>query len=175
MLIKKIIPFILFLFTSVNYVSAHCPLCTAGALVAAGGAAYFGVSNIIIGLFIGAFAVSIGWWVSRLIKKRYIPYQRFIIIALSFITTVIPLLSTLKEFYPLYISMAGDYGSLLNRTYLINLFLVGSIIGGIMVSLTPFVSKLITKLRKGKVLPFQGIIITLLALIIVGIVIQLVT
>jgi len=159
MIIKKILtPLILFLFTNVNYVSAHCPLCTAGALVAAGGAAYFGVSNLIIGLFIGAFAVSIGWWVSKLIKKQYIPYQRLIIIALSFITTVLPLLSTLKEFYPWYISIIGGYGSLLNRTYLINLFLIGSIIGGVIVLLTPFISNLITKLRKGRILPFQAVI-----------------
>ena len=55
--VKKIflVPF-LFIFM-VDEVLAHCPLCTAGAAVAVGGAAWLGVSKIIIGLFIGAFAV----------------------------------------------------------------------------------------------------------------------
>ena len=54
-----------------EFVSAHCPLCTAGAAIAAGGAIYLGVSVIVVGLFIGAFAVSTGWWVAKIIKKQY--------------------------------------------------------------------------------------------------------
>lgn len=156
----------------IETVQAHCPLCTAGAVVAAGGAAWLGVSNIVIGIFIGAFAVSIGWWISRLIKKKYIPFQRTSIIILSFLTTIIPLLPLMKSPYPFYISLIGDYGSLLNRTYLINLFLLGSLIGGFIVCLTPYLSKKISALRNKKIFPYQGIILTFILLIIISIILE---
>ncbi len=169
---KALLLFPTFFILLIERVSAHCPLCTAGAAVAAGGAAWLGVSKIIIGLFIGAFAVSTGWWFSRLIKKQYIPGQRMLIILLAFVTTIVPLLPLLGEIHPLYISIMGSYGSLLNKTYLLDLFLVGSIVGGAIVSSTPWLSSKITKLR-GKTFPFQGIILTFAILIIMSIFMQL--
>ncbi|MBI2207930.1 hypothetical protein HYU50_00375 [Candidatus Woesearchaeota archaeon] len=153
---------------------AHCPLCTIGAAAAAGGAAWLGVSKIVIGVFIGAFAVSIGWWISNLIKKQYIPFQKPLIILFSFLTTVFPLLGleVMRSNYPLLVSFFGDYGSLLNRTYILNLFLVGSILGGLIVSITPWFSIKITKLRDGKMLPYQGILLTFLLLVISSAIIE---
>ena len=84
---------------------AHCPLCTVGAGAAAAGAVWFGVSKVIVALFIGAFAMSMGLWFSRIIKKKYIPFQRTSIILVSFITTVLPLLAILNEIYPFYLSL----------------------------------------------------------------------
>src|SRR3989344_4207602 len=81
-------------------VMAHCPLCVAGAMAAAGGASYLGVSNIVIGLFIGAFAVSVGFWVSRLIKKRYVPLQSTLLILLSYFLTILPLIPRMEGIYP---------------------------------------------------------------------------
>jgi len=155
-------------------VLAHCPLCTIGAAAVAGGAVYMGVSQIAIGLFIGAFAISIGWWVANLIKKQYVPYQKTLIILFSFATTIWPLLAIMKGFYPFSIFIAGDYGSLLNRTYLINTFLIGSIIGGAIVSISPWISKNITRIRNGKTLPFQGILLTFFLLIIAGTLIEVI-
>ena len=153
---------------------AHCPLCTVGAAAAAGGAAWLGVSKIVIGIFIGAFAVSIGWWVSNLIKKQYIPFQRLLIILFSFVTTVFPLLGmeVMRSNYPFLASFFGDYGSLFNRTYIINLFLIGSVIGGFIVSLTPWLSRKITIVRNGKMLPYQGIMLTFALLIVSSAIIE---
>ena len=169
---KKLL-FLLFPFLLlVPSVLAHCPLCTIGAAAAAGGAAYFGVSQIIIGLFTGAFAVSIGWWISRLIKKKYIPLQRTAIVLFSFATTIFPLMPLLTDMKPYYLSWFGDYGSLFNRTYLINMFLVGSIIGGIVVCFTPWLSDKISKMRGNRTLPFQGTALTLIILAIISLIIQ---
>lgn len=154
---------------------AHCPLCTIGAAVAAGGAAYLGVHTAVIGVFIGAFAVSTGWWIGRLIKRQYIPYQIPALIIFSFLATILPLLSLFSSANDVtgwYVSMAGDYGSLLNRTYIINLFLVGSLLGGLVVSVTPWLSKKISEARNGKMIPYQGIILTLSLLLLVGFVLQ---
>ena len=94
------------------------------------------------------------------------------LILISYLTTIIPLLPLINTPYPIYVSLFGEYGSLFNRTYLINALLVGSLIGGFIVSITPFVSKKISNIRDGKMIPFQGIIITFLLLSIVGGVIQ---
>src|SRR3989344_954119 len=173
MKLKKLLSLPLF-FVLMQSAYAHCPLCTVGAAAAAGGAAWLGVSKIVIGVFIGAFAVSIGLWVSNLIKKQYIPFQKPSIILFSFLTTVFPLLGleVMRSNYPLLVSFFGDYGSLLNRTYILNLFLIGSILGGFIVSITPWLSKKITIVRNGKMLPYQGIMLTFLLLIISSAIIE---
>lgn len=153
-------------------VSAHCPLCTIGAVAAAGSAAWLGVHTIVIGLFIGAFAISLGFWISKSVKKKYFPYQNLVIILLLFVTTIIPLLPLINDVTSINVWITGGYGSLLNRTYLINSFFLGSLLGGILVPSTPLLSKKITRLRKGKILPFQGTILTLLLLIVLGVIIQ---
>jgi len=150
---------------------AHCPLCTISAGVVAGFAAWAGVSKLAIGLFIGAFGASIGWWVRRYIRKTYIPFQSALIILFSFATTVIPLLPVIPDASPLYISLAGDYGSLLNRTYVINQFIVGSLIGLLLISITPLLSKTVTRIR-GAALPFQGMLLTGGLLLTAGILMQ---
>jgi len=153
-------------------VSAHCPLCTIGAAAAAGGAVWLGVSKVVVSLFIGAFAVSIGYWFGNIIKKKYVPFQKTLLIIVSFLLTVIPILPIISYQQPLYISILGSYGSLLNRTYLINLSLISSLVGGGIVLIAPTISRKITDLRDRKMLPFQGILITFLLLIITGGIIQ---
>ncbi len=155
-------------------IQAHCPLCTAGAAIAAGGALWLGVSRAVVALFIGAFAVSIGFWISRLIKIRLLPFQKHIIILFSFLTTVLPLMPLIRQDHPFRISIKGDYGSLFNNTYVVNLSLVASIIGGLIVLAAPALSSQITRLRKNKMIPFQGILLTFIILIAISILIQLV-
>ena len=169
---KKIVLAMFVFLISVKSTLAHCPLCTAGAAAAAGGALWLGVDKVVIGLFIGAFAVSTGWWVGKLIKKEYIPHQRFWIIILSFVLTVIPIYPILSQVYPLFISWGGEYGSIFNRTYVFNLPIISSVLGGIIVSIAPFLSKKISSLRRGKMIPFQGVTLTLILLVIVGTILQ---
>lgn len=153
-------------------VSAHCPLCTAGAAAAAGGAIWFGVNNVVVSILIGAFAVSMGWWFSRMIKKQYIPLQRTVIILLSFGLTIIPILPIIGSQDPYFISMMGEYGTLLNRTYIIDMGLVGSFIGGLIMIVSPGISQKITKLRKGKHISYQRMIVTFSLLAIAGVLAQ---
>ncbi len=151
---------------------AHCPLCTVGAAAAAGGAAWLGVSSVVIGLFIGAFAVSMGWWFGRLIKKKVVPFQTPLLIVASFLLTILPMLPLLPQFRPLYVSLVGDEGSPLNRLYLLNLFVAGSLLGGLVVSLAPWMSRTVTRLRAGRMIPFQGTLLTLSLLVVLGVILQ---
>jgi len=94
----------------------------------------------------------------------------------SFLTTVFPLLGleVMRSNYPLLVSFFGDYGSLLNRTYILNLFLIGSVIGGFIVSITPWLSNKITQIRNGKMLPYQGILLTFLLLAVSSAIIEVI-
>lgn len=159
-------------FLSIKGVLAHCPLCTLGAGAAVSGAAYFGVNKVILSLLVGAFAISMGMWFARVIKKRYVPFQKTLIILISFLLTVIPILPMVNVVSPYYLSLIGDYGSVLNKTYMLNLSLIASFFGGFLVMISPNISKKITKLR-GRHTNYQTMILTFLLLGIFGLIIQL--
>jgi len=148
--------------------SAHCPLCTVGAGAAAGAAVWLGVSKIVVALFVGAFAMSMGMWFAKLPKKRHIPFQRTLIILGIFLTTVFPLLPVFSTIGPLYLSFAGEYG----KTYAVNYALAGSFLGGIITFISPGLNVKIKEKRGGKGIPFQGILITFGLLIITALIIQ---
>lgn len=150
--------------------SAHCPLCTIGAGAAAAGAVWLGVSKVVIALFIGAFAMSMGMWFSNIPKKQYIPFQKTLIILVIFFSTVIPLFPLFSAIGPLYLSFIGEYGS----TFAFDYSIASSILGGVVVFISPKINSKIKEKRSGKGIPYQGIIITFSMLIILGGIIQLV-
>ena len=90
---------------------AHCPLCTAGAGLAAIGAYWLGVNGLTVGVLLGAFAMALGLWVARLIKKKYLPQQDNAIGVFSWLTTIIPLKMLLSDYTSIYINWSGSYGS----------------------------------------------------------------
>lgn len=164
---------LLFLLIFSGIASAHCPLCTAGAGAAAAGAAYLGVAKPVLGLFIGALGVSMGWWFAKKIPKEYIPYQKEAVIVASFVLTVVPILPIIGQQKAFFIGLYGGYGSLLHNTYMYDVSLLTSVIGGAVVTLSPRISGKITDIR-GKHIDYQGILVTFAALIVLGLVIQLI-
>ncbi len=151
---------------------AHCPLCTIGAGAVAVGASYFGIKDVAIGVYIGAFATALGFWSARLIKKTYIKYQKELIIALVFVLTVIPVSQIVKSYIPFYVNWGGDYGSIFHRTYIINSIFFGSLIGAVIMITSPWLSRKI-KERFSISIPFQTMIIIFLLLIIAALTLQL--
>lgn len=148
--------------------SAHCPLCTAGAGALAILAASLGVSSVVVGLLIGAFAVALGLWLSGLVKKQYVRFQKPILATLIFLGTVIPVMPFIEHYGPWYIPFIGKYGT----TYTVNLYILGVAIGVLIMLLARPISRLVTKLRN-KQMPFQGVTITIGLLVVVSIIIQL--
>lgn len=171
-MIKKIISLFTVLLFVPQVAKAHCPLCTVGAGALAVGARYIGVNTAVVGVFIGAFALALGLWIAPLIKKQYIPYQRKIFVILIFVFTIVPIMPLIREYRSINVYLFGDYGSLLNRTYMFNLFVIGSLIGAGILYITPFVSTWIKKQRNGTLIPYQGMLITFLLLFIVSLFIQ---
>ena len=136
-------------------VSAHCPLCTGAVVAGAIGAKYLGLDITILGIFVGAFAISLGLWISRKIKN-YFKYQSTLILTSSFFLTIFPSLAFIKDM---------TYISLLSKVFFVNKLLIGSIIGALVTLLAYKIHNHI-KLKHGKVLfPYQGIVLTVLLLI----------
>lgn len=173
MITKKILLIVMlpfFLIFLIETVSAHCPLCTIGAGAAAAGAVWLGVSKVVVALFIGAFAMSMGMWFARVIEKRkkFIPFQNPLIIIGIFLLTVLPLIPIVKVIGPLYISFIGDYG----MTYAFNYSLGSTLLGGIITFVSPKINKKVREKRNGKGIPFQGILLTFLLLGVAAAIIQ---
>lgn len=147
---------------------AHCPLCTIGAGALAILAASLGVSSVVVGILIGAFALALGLWISNLIKKQYIPYQKIIFLVIVSLSTVIPIAPLVQDYGPLYLPFMGSYGA----TYAINLYVLGVIIGSAIMFVSPSISKFVTRFRR-KPFPFQGISITVALLIVISVIVQL--
>ena len=120
---------------------------------------------MVVGILIGAFALALGLWLAPLVKKQYIRYQRQILTLIIFLGTIIPIMPFIKDYGPLYISLGGEYGTPWHNTYTIDLFLFGSVVGALLMLVAPSVSKLVTKMRSHQ-MPYQGITITLLLLVI---------
>lgn len=152
---------------------AHCPLCTVGAGALAVLAASLGVSSVVVGVLIGAFALALSLWLAKLPKKQYVPYQPLLLGLLVFFGTVIPIAPLIVDYGPLYIAWWGEYGGWFNRTYAVNLFLAGVPLGVFIVWIAPYLSRLVTRVRQGTTLPYQGITITLMLLVIASVIIQL--
>jgi len=154
-------------------VFAHCPLCVGGAGAAAALASLMGVKYGAIGVFIGAFAVALSLFIANRLPKKF-KFQNIIVGWVIYLTTVIPMYPFLKgDYTSWFISAGGDYGSIFNRTYLIDLFIVGAIIGSLIVFYSMKLSSYITRKRDGKQIKFQGMILTFSLLLICATILQL--
>ena len=181
----KVLIISVILFLAARPVLAHCPLCTLGAGAAALGASWLGVGAMSVGVWLGAFALALGFWMAKILKqspavsrwsalllwKKFFPFQDKIVIAFSFVSTILPLLPLMRDDGSIYISWAGDYGTLLNRTYVFNKFAVGAALGAAIMYFAPLISKKISKWRQ-KSLPYQSMIAIFSLLAAVSIIIE---
>lgn len=165
--------------------SAHCPLCVVGAAAAATGAKLLGMTNLALGVLLGGFAMAMGLWTNNLIwnfarrRKWSVSTKVKKIVSSFFITavsiaTIIPMALRFPVNKGLYIFIIGGYGSILNRTYVINEFLITTLIGAGIIIASPYISSWIRKLREGRMIPYQGMIITFFLLIITSVIFQVI-
>ncbi len=154
MLIVAILTFL----TLIKSAAAMCPLCTVGAAIGLGIARYYGVDDIIIGLWLGALAVSTALWINNVIKKRIksnvVPFQSALIVTAVIASTIVP-------FY--FAGFFNGMSNMVDTIFGINRLVFGTAIGGFVMFIGEPISKFIKKKRQ-RVFPFQTIIITLLLL-----------
>lgn len=126
--------------------------------------AFLGISNAAVFLFVGAFAMFIGMWLVKFVEKKYVPFQKTLIITSVFVFLFLLLLPIFNSLGPIYFSFLGEYGT----TFLFDYSLLSGLFGGLMIFLAPSASQKITKMRNGKNISFQIIILSVVSLLIVG-------
>ena len=151
-------------------VSAHCPLCTAGAGVLAVVAASLGVPALIISTLLGGFALAMGLWIAKLPKKDYISYQYYIIAGVIYLSTVLPLWPILKEYKILYAPYFG-FDKYADKVP-VDIYVVGVVLGAIALISAPYISSKISAIAKTQLIPFQGMLITMTLLVVVPLVLN---
>ena len=142
----------------------HCPLCTVGAGAAGGFAVWLGVSQGVVGIFIGAFGFAIGLVMAKKFKK--IPAH--LLGLLAFVLTVLPVAALFRDVHGLFLPFLGEYGEVIT----INQFLLGSVIGALILIFSPLISNKIKKIR-GKTFQFQTMIITFGLLVLTSIIVEI--
>ncbi|OGI19323.1 MAG: hypothetical protein A3J06_01205 [Candidatus Moranbacteria bacterium RIFCSPLOWO2_02_FULL_48_19] len=150
-------------------VLAHCPLCVAATGGLALLAASLGLSSAVVGIVSGSFALAMGLWFARLIQRKRLPMQDWIIALFVYLTTVLPLMPLAIEYKPLFVPFVGEYGT----TYPINLFLLGALLGAGIILLAPPLSRLLTRITERHIL-FQQMITIGILLVLVSTVIEII-
>ncbi len=150
--------------SSAQLVSAMCPLCVAGAAAGLGIARYYGLDDTIVGIWLGALAISSALWVNRTVRKRFgasiLPYQGFVVGIATIAATILP-------FY-----FAGFFNGMPNMadTILgINRVLFGIVMGSIIAYFGAPVSNYIKRTR-GKAIPYQSVLFTIFLLFLASII-----
>jgi len=147
---------------------AHCPLCVAATGGLAILAASLGLSSAVVGIVSGSFALAMGLWFARLIKNKRILQQDKLVAFFIYFTTVLPMMPFAKEYKPLFVPFIGEYGT----TIPINLFLLGAVIGGIIILAAPSLSRLVTRLS-GRHVAYQQLMTIGILLVLVSTVLEI--
>ncbi|WP_408956449.1 hypothetical protein [Natroniella sp. ANB-PHB2] len=159
---------ILFVFSMPAF--AHCPLCTLGIGFLVVMANKLGVDLVVIGLFAGAFSLSLGMFISRKIVKQN-KYMFTILTISSFLLMIIPL----SKFSGVDVAISFDFlEGMTNGTYLIDRFVLGSIIGAIVLLSSTALHKKIKEVKGRVFIPFQIIILSMSLLIVTATIMQLI-
>ena len=127
---------------------AHCPVCTAAVGTGVIVTRFYGVDDLIVGLWIGAFIASTALWFGKKIKEgKTTSLEDAILIILA-------LLITVNGFY-----LGGLMGH--SMMFGIDRLLLGMILGSVLLPASIYLSKEIKKIKGKVILPYQTILVTL--------------
>jgi hypothetical protein len=162
----------------VSLVSAHCPLCTAGAVLGVGIARAYGVDDSIVGLFLGAFVSASALWVDNLLKKRDIryPFQTVLLVIGSLLLVAVPLYAAgiithveVVRAIPAYPSIFGAGTLGIDRLFF------GLLFGTIVVAGVFTLNDYLNRKRGRRLFAYQGLVFMAITLIVFSLIFWMVT
>lgn len=144
-------------FLFVRSAQAVCPVCVVVVGAGIGIAEEFGVSDTIIGLWVGAFIIAMAWWtVNWLVKKNW---------CFKGCGSITFLAYYLLTLVPLYYN--GLIGKELNKMWGIDKLLLGVLVGSVLFFLGERYHFYLKEKNGNKVyFPFQRVVVPVVALII---------
>lgn len=154
-------------------VSAHCPLCTAGAAAGVGIARTFGVDDAIVGFWLGAFVAASALWLDRILKKRGIEYplQGVILVAISLLALAVPLYYAGVITNLEVVKSMPDYHAILGMEAIgLDKLFSGLVLGTVLIAGIFTASDYIIAKRGERLFRYQGMILMAITLVVVTIV-----
>ncbi len=145
-----------------SMVHAHCPICALAVGAGAVAAQYYGMGIPAIGAFVGGTGVVMGVMVANRIPKEYMPHQKALIVGSSFILTALAMNALPPEPFMIPVLWGGDAGGLFNKVYWLDKAWVGIALGGFAALAANHVHGFIKKRAGRSLVPFQGVIATVL-------------
>jgi hypothetical protein len=139
---------------------AICPLCTVAVGAGIGFFEWFGLSDLIIGLWVGGLVVSLAFWTADWFHRKHwdFPLQGLVMLIIYSAIIVVPL------YYPL-----GYIGRLGNTLWHIDRLLLGIIIGGIVFFFGSILHMYLKIRHEGRVyFPLQKVIVPILPLLLLS-------
>ncbi|MBI3397337.1 hypothetical protein HY045_02575, partial [Candidatus Woesebacteria bacterium] len=153
-------------------VSAHCPLCVAGAGIGLSVARFFGIDDSISGIWLGAFLAAVSFWIDTSLSKKI---KHFLVRPLTYVAMFAVTIWSIYAFNDIATSnfkfflLNKHAGSVLGMDKLI----FGMVTGGIVFYLVDLVNSFIIR-RNGKVLfPFQRLLVSLGSMVLLSMVVYL--
>jgi len=164
-MIRKILPLffilVIFFFSRIPLASAMCPLCVVGAAAGLSITRYYGIDDSVVGIWLGALAVSTALWINVIVKNKInktkrkpVPFQDILIIAVVFVATIAP-------FY--FAGFFKGVPSMVDTLFGVNRLVFGVIVGSTITFAGAPISNFI-KRKRSSVLPYQTIILTVVLL-----------
>jgi len=159
-LIPFLFTILILLFTTAGVVSAHCPLCAAGAGAGITLSRLLGIDDSITGIWVGAFLGAISFWTQRSLGQRKKVFLQPIV---GFFLYVLVFVSTLWSFYKFNVVVKhGDIFGIHKLTF-------GIILGGGFFYLVDKLNKYLVK-PNGKVFfPYQRMVVSLGSMVILSV------
>lgn len=154
---KKILLFFsLFIFFFPQIIKAFCPVCTIAVGACVGLSRYLGVDDLISGVWIGGFLISLGIWTIDWLNKKKIRFffRKPLILFTYYFLFIFPL------------SKIGLIGHPENKFLGIDKLIFGIISGSIIFLISIFFHNFLIKKNNGKsYFPFQKVVIPVLFLV----------
>jgi len=162
---KKIFLLILGLLI-ITQAQAICPICTVAVGAGIGLAQWLGIDDVITGLWIGGFTISISVWTINWLNKKNIHFfGRKILVFLGYYALIL---------IPLYLK--GIIGHALNKLWGYDKLLLGIIIGSIVFAAGAITYQCLKNKNQGRAyFPFQKVLMPISGLIIFTIVFYFIT
>lgn len=134
-------------------VYAVCPVCTVAVGAGLGLARYFGVDDIVSGVWVGGLVLSSSFWLSDWLKKRKFHFLQPITSHLSFLISI---LMYLTVFIPLWIGKT--IGHPFNTIFGIDKLIFGTILGSAAFLVAVFLDKKVRKIYGKQLFIYQKVV-----------------
>lgn len=131
---------------------AVCPICTVAVGAGLGLSRYFGIDDMISGIWVGGLIVSLTIWTTEWLQKKNWKISNFLVLIFYILITYPPL------------SWAGIIGHPFNTVFGIDKLIFGSIIGALTFLLAIWADKKVRKIKGRQLFNYQRVVFPILSL-----------